>query len=137
MTTLTVFDLETGDFSRSLSIPKSADPLAQIRAGEGFKLGRFDKRSQRVDLTTGDVVDYQPPSPGAGYEWNVTSKRWVKRADVIAREARQAQAAQRIDELELSQRRPVRELLIDPNNAAARTRLVEIEAEIATQRERL
>lgn len=43
--------------------------------------GTYDHLSQRVDLETGDVVDWQPPRPvGDEYtdhEWDTGTKRWV------------------------------------------------------------
>jgi hypothetical protein len=48
------------------------------------------------------------------------------------RKARQAQA--RIDELEQKQKRPHRELVLDPGNAEAKRRLQAIDAQIAELR---
>jgi hypothetical protein len=39
--------------------------------------GRFDALSQRVDVTTGKVVDYQPPSPSPDHAWDASAKRWA------------------------------------------------------------
>jgi hypothetical protein len=55
--------------------------------------GMYDHLAQRVDIITGEVVDYQPPQPSADHEWNADTKRWqltaaaqdVINADAIAR----------------------------------------------------
>jgi len=55
--------------------------FAEIRDGEDFVEGSFDHLSQRVDIETGEVVDYQPPAPDATplntYSWDASIKRWV------------------------------------------------------------
>jgi hypothetical protein len=49
---------------------------------------------KKVDLKTGNVIDYQPPSPGDDlmqtWAWDATSKRWVasKTKAAIAKEQR-------------------------------------------------
>jgi hypothetical protein len=93
--------------------------------------GQFDPLSQRVDLETGQVVDYVPPAPDGDHEWDAQTKRWHKRADVRARELQRARALEQIAELEGRASRPMRELWINPANEAARRRLAEIEAQIA------
>jgi len=75
--------------------------------------GRYNPQTQRVDLETGRVVAYEAP-PDARH----LSDR--------------AQA--HIAALEEKQKRPVRELLLDPANSEARLRLAEIESQIAELR---
>lgn len=82
--------------------------------------GEFDHQSQRVDLQTGAVVDDQVLA-----EASRRSREQQQRRD---------HAALRIAELERKQLRPQRELQIDPTNEAARTRLAEIDAQIAALR---
>lgn len=47
-----------------------------------------DWRSQRVDLPTGDVVDWQPPAPAdtelATWSWDADARRWVAQPTVAA-----------------------------------------------------
>lgn len=63
--------------------------------------GVSDPFSQRVDLATGEVVDYRPPSPGDDelrtWGWHADTKRWVatKTVKAIAKEAR-AERTQRL-----------------------------------------
>jgi hypothetical protein len=81
--------------------------------------GSFNHRTQRVDVRTGNVVDYQPG------------------IDAVRDELLKQQAQDRIDALEAAQLRPIRELLIDPADATAKQRIIEIETEITTLRARL
>lgn len=62
--------------------------------------GRFDHLSQRVDLATGLVVDYQPPAPAADelrdWSWDAEVRRWVAVPTTLALAV---QARRRRDEL--------------------------------------
>lgn len=76
-------------------------------AGHGSFIGHVDPLSQKMDVTTRQLVDYKPPQPSPRHEWNPTTKRWqrqavLKRSEVLAR----------ISELEKGQHRTVREALI-------------------------
>lgn len=48
-----------------------------------------DWRSQRVDLATGDVVDWQPPAPPdtylATWSWDPAARRWMPQPTAEAR----------------------------------------------------
>lgn len=99
--------------------------------------GEHDHLSRRVDLASGQVVDFQPPSPGPDHEWNEGSRRWVKRADVLARESENVQIMHEIEQLERAADRPLREIALDGNNATALTRLRAIDERIALLRAKL
>lgn len=84
---------EDGMFTgRSIDCP--ADSLNQnVPNGHGCIMGPVDIPSQRVNMTTGLIVDYQPPQPSNNHVWNTTSKRW----DYVAPlEEEKAQAWDRI-----------------------------------------
>lgn len=85
-----------------------------------------DPLSQRVDVKTRKLVDYQPPAPSNDHEWDGATRRWHLS---MAAQQRQVVAA-KIKALEDEQHRPLRELTLDPTNAAARQRLESIEASI-------
>jgi hypothetical protein len=140
MKTITLFDLGTGQLKRVLTLPDHAIER-NVPEGLGVIQGRFDPLSQRVDLTTGAVVDYVPPQPDEDHEWrdNVINgrPRWVKKPEVVERELRVAGARREIERLESTQLRAMRELLIDSSNVEARGRLQEIEAAIAEKRKAL
>jgi hypothetical protein len=95
--------------------------------------GEFDYQSQRVDITSGTVVDFQPPQPSANHEWDDISKRWRLSPDVSAREERKLAARARIAHLEANvQPRAIRELSLAQPEALKR--LQEIDDEIAVLR---
>jgi hypothetical protein len=96
--------------------------------------GVHDALSKRIDLETGAVIDYQPPQPDADHEWDVGTRRWRRRADVVEREWRRERAGAQIADLERRQLRPMRELQLNPDNVEARTRLEQIEAQIVALR---
>ena len=52
-----------------------------LGADEAWIDGLHDHLSRRVDLTTGQVVDYQPPAPPdtehETFAWDASIKRWV------------------------------------------------------------
>lgn len=96
--------------------------------------GAHDHLSQRVDLETGEVVDYQPPSPGPDYEW--FNRRWILSAAAAAREATRRETLSEIAELERRQPRVIREVMlgVDPEATA---RLAKIESDIVALRAKL
>jgi hypothetical protein len=56
----TYYDLTTGEFTtRTVFSSRDVTPLAQRNCpqGCGWKLGQFDRETQRVDLETGEVVE--------------------------------------------------------------------------------
>jgi len=112
------------------------DGLLSVRLPAGTLAieGEFDHRSQRVDLVTGKVVNYRPPAPSGDHEWNVTERRWQVKA-ASGTEGRTAVIYARINSLEATQGRAVREATLgDP---AAIKRLKEIDAEIKDLRKEL
>lgn len=94
--------------------------------------GAFDHLSQRVELTTGFVVDFQPPAPDADHDWDARTRRWILKAAIAARNIRHEQALGRIAILEGSQARALREAALD--QPGAKERLANIDREIATLR---
>jgi hypothetical protein len=110
------YDPSTGLFTGRVIRCPDAALEANTPAGMAAIEGRFDERTQRVDVQTGEVVAYDaPPDP--------VEKRNRARA--------------RIRALEAKQKRPLRELSIDPSNDEAKRRLQEIDAEISELRRAL
>jgi len=132
------YNATTGEFLPRLFSGSSKLLEQNTPAGHVAIEGQFDPLSQRVDVETGEVVDYQPPQPDDDHEWREKvvegRPRWVKKREIVAREARAATAQADIDALERKQLRPMRELALDPSNAPARQRVAEIEAEIVAKR---
>src|ERR1039458_1425660 len=71
-----------------------------------------DRRSQRVDIVTGQLIDYQPPQPSSDHEWNATNKRWHLTQAVQAKQAARSTALAKIAALEASGVRCARELAL-------------------------
>lgn len=97
--------------------------------------GEFEAQSQRFDLELQQVVDFVPDRPGAGYEWDATKKRWLKRAEIQQAEADIETARGEIVRWEARAARPQRELLL--GDESARPFLEEAQAAIRTARGRL
>lgn len=76
------FDVETGLLHEKCVVlnVQSADvqTVARANAPAGHEPieGAYDHLSQRVDVPSGKVVDYQPPQPSTDHEWNHVTKRW-------------------------------------------------------------
>jgi hypothetical protein len=132
-----VYDPNTGMFT-GRTISCSAKWL-ELNTPQGFATieGRYDELSQRVDVETGEVIDWQPPQPDDDHEWSDDRKRWTLKPDVAGRRRKSREARARIAELESDQLRPQREMAIDPSNEEARNRLKDIEQEIADLRKDL
>jgi hypothetical protein len=94
--------------------------------------GHHDHLSKRVDVATGEIIEYQPPAPSADHEWNAETKRWQPTAAAADLASKRTSAAARIRSLEASQNRAVREHLLGAPAAAAR--LKAIDAEITSLR---
>lgn len=82
-------DPDTGLFvGKSWAGPLGAAPArGRLRAVDVTHVERFDWRSMRVDLATGEVVDYQPPAP-PDTEWETFAwdgKRWIGTPTLAAR----------------------------------------------------
>jgi hypothetical protein len=77
-------------------------------AGQSAYVGYVDPLAQKIDVATGQLIDYRPPKPTPAHEWNATTKRWQKPVGL-----KRPAALARIAELETGQHRTVRETLIN------------------------
>jgi hypothetical protein len=136
MKTFSLYEASTGLFTgKRLQCDEDALVTMRLPPGTLTMEGAYDHMSQRVDVTTGCVVDYHPLAPSADHEWNAASKRWQVRKGVRESEGRRAVVFARIHALETSQGRAIREATLgDPT---ALKRLKEIDAEIAALRAEL
>ncbi len=108
------YDARTGLFT-GVSIHTNLTSPEEVKAfiaentpaGHGAYVGYLDALSQRMDVSTGQIVDYQPPQPSPRHEWNPVTRRWQKQAAL-----KRSAALARIAELEKGQHRTVRETLI-------------------------
>lgn len=77
MTKWYLYKADDGLFTgRSIDCPPQYLEV-NVKEGEGCILGPVDPFSQRVDMATGELVDYQPPQPSANHTWDLGSRRWV------------------------------------------------------------
>lgn len=135
MKIVSFFRLDTGLFTGETFCASSAAPVhLNTPDGCGWKEGRYDALSQRVDLDSREVVDWQPPQPDENHEWNAITRRWIKRHDVREREVMRARAIEEIEDLERAQNRALREIALGDVCGTARERLASIDGRIASLR---
>lgn len=128
-----VFDKLTGIILARLNVP--AEQLsANIPEGCAAIEGAHDLASNRVDISTGRIVAYQPESPGSDYEWIADSGRWELSPDVLMARARRSSAKAQIVNKENALARAMRELALNPGDVSARQRISDIDQEIASLR---
>lgn len=110
-----IYDLQTGLFTGQAHHTNVKEPAAvaafideSTPPGHGAYIGKYvDYLSKKVDVSTGLLVEHQPPQPSRKHAWNPEAKRW----QVKNREQREIALA-RIAQLESSTHRAVRETLI-------------------------
>jgi hypothetical protein len=134
--TYSLYEAATGLFTgKRLHCDDDGLLAVRLPAGTLAMEGAFDHRSQRMDLSTGAVVAYRPPAPSSDHEWDNVGKRWQVKAAVRGAESRSAVIYARIQALEATQGRAVREATL--GDASAMKRLKEIDAEIHELRKEL
>jgi hypothetical protein len=140
-----LYVLSTGIFTGVVRTTGRRKEDLPVPAGYGFAEGSYDHLSQRLDLATGQVVDYQPPRPDDDHEWTETDadgtplRRWTLKPKVAERRARKAAASARIAELAAKEGRAIREHLLgivptEEDRAAGAMTLQEIHDEITSLR---
>lgn len=136
MKTVSFADAQSGLFNGMQCTASTEDGIA-LNTPKGMIAveGAHDDLSKRLDLTTGEVIDYQPPAPSADHEWNKATLRWQLSA--VARAVQLADAAARatIAAAESAQARAMRELLL--GDQSARARLQALDDDIAAARKQL
>lgn len=82
------YDPETGLFDGRRFSGSQRMLEANTPAGRCARAGAFDHLSQRIDLDTDEVTDYQPPAPPdtefETFGWDADIKRWVGAPTVAA-----------------------------------------------------
>lgn len=134
--TYAFYDEKTGLFASFHKTFNNAKSL-KVNTPDGYiaLAGRYDSLSQKVDIATGKVVDYQPPAPSADHVWDGTKKRWLLN-EAAANKAAASDAARRaIAQLEASQHRPLREFALGV--PGAKERLQALDEQIAAHRKDL
>lgn len=138
------FDSETGLYSGVRFEGPDVDVEANAPAGAVAMPACEFPHAMRLVKDT--LVDYQPPPPDDGYDWDEKSRRWVLNDIAIERQARDRSIKARIEALEASQARALREFAIgrgtkkdgsDMSTAELREALMKIDDEIAALRSQL
>jgi hypothetical protein len=137
MKTFSFFDPATGELSAETVTCSDRQADANTRPGLTRIEGGLDHLSQRVDIETGDVIDYQPPAPSDLHEWDASIKRWRLPDAVVAAQAEQRALLAMIQRIEARQPRALRELMLTPSDRDARQRIADLDSEIAALRAKL
>jgi hypothetical protein len=103
------YDAQTGIFSpRRFGAPDAANLALNTPAGHVAIEGAFDRDSQRVDVESGTVIDYQSAAPDEFHVWNSQAKQWEPTAERAKQLQDDEDARAQLDELD---RKTLRALL--------------------------
>ena len=138
------YNSTTGVFSPIAFSGNIVDVGINTPGGHTAIEGEFDHLAQKIDLQTGQVVDYQPPAPSNDvnnmWAWDAPTKRWAATPTLSAlKTVRVAEVQAAIEAQEKSQDRPQRELMSAfrlslPAPAVALNRMLAIDNEITRLR---
>ena len=86
MRTVSFYHKDTGLFNGA-HLTASSSTSVDINTPDGYAAidGHYDHLSQRIDVETKTVIDYQPPAPSVDHEWNIATKRWQLSAGAQAK----------------------------------------------------
>lgn len=136
MRSVRFYHKDTGIF-HDLTIVCSDDRAVELNTPENHSAidnpsdgSIYDHLSQKIDVSTGQVIDYIPTPPSDEHEWDGILRRWQLNATAVDREAKRSSADTRISVLAEEERHLIRRLILDPQDAVSRKRLEEIDAEI-------
>ncbi len=136
MKTYSFADARTGVFSGHRFSTSEIEHIS-VQTPEGVMrvAGAHDHLTKRVDIATGEIIDYQPPQPALDHEWSDTTKRWRLSAATQEKIDAARSARTKIAELEAQQPRALRELVL--GDASAIHRLKDIDDQIIELRTQL
>lgn len=120
MNAVSIYDKATGIIACHFFSSDESTIEANIPPGHAAVEGHHDASRKRVDLETGEIVDYTPPPPSA------------EELAAAERQAKHQASLMRIAQLEALQARPLREYTL--GDSTARDRLEAINNEIASLR---
>lgn len=132
------YDEITGLFTNHLAFSASClDRMVEANTLPGHKafIGDADPLSQKIDTSTGALVENRPTRPSDDHHWHPLMRQWVKRPEVQQREFQIADTKRRMLELEQKQARIDRDLRLRPNSVGAdgktpQQRLESLDAEL-------
>jgi hypothetical protein len=121
------YHAETGilhpkSIATDLADERDALTFAEANAPPGHVVlqGAFDHRRQRVDVATGAVVPYSPPTPSADHEWDEGTWAWRLNARAIAK----LDALEQLKALDSAQLRPLLEHALGIDGAKERLQAI-------------
>jgi len=127
-----IYSTESGHFRAAYTGPEDTIQ-EQLREGEAAIEGEFDGARQRVNPKSLEVEYVQPAPPGPGHLWD--GWRWIPDPVAMEAVALKQRALAKIEELEASQARPLREYVL--GLPGSKEKLTQIEGEIAQLRSEL
>lgn len=140
------YDLATGQFTGAWSSSPNSDDPVTIPAG----CGAFESasvRGKRLDLQTGELVDYRPPMPEetdrVGWAWDPAAGAWSAQPKLPLLQDRASEPVlAQLAQLDLQSARPVGEIALaqalgEPPPSAAVARLQSINTDKQALRQRL
>lgn len=128
MKTYSFYDKATGAIHPTIFSSDDDSQLANNTPADNIAIdGQFDSLSQRVDIATGLVLDYQPPAPSADHEWNAITKRWQLSAAAQSKIDNHNSAITGISSVELRSLRALREWALGMPGAADRLKAIDDE----------
>lgn len=134
------YRLTDGSFTGEVYGATSATPTwieMNKRNGRGLiEADSINIECQRVDLETGQVVEFVPDPP-EGFIWNPVRRVLEQDPVVLNRVDERNAAVNEIARLETAQHRALRELMLNITDESAVERLRSIDNQIAEQRKRL
>lgn len=138
MKTVRFYDETTGIFTGAIVNHSDPEQLKPPPGHKAFEGECHEMHAKRVDVSTGELVDWQPPAPSADHEWDDSTKRWKPNQAMVDRQAHHAHAHGRIRQLADTERHLIRKLILTATSgpqsapiAKARAELQAIEDEIA------
>lgn len=130
------YDEKTGLFvGRTYASPDDSTLAQHTPPGLKAMEGVHDHLSKAVNLSSGKVIEHQPPKPSEEHEWNAGTRRWQLTKEAQKRIAIRTSILGQIAHLEGGQHRTMREATL--GDQGAMRRLVEIEQKIIDLRKQL
>lgn len=101
--------------------------------GYGSRSDVSDWQSQRVDVATGKLVDWQPPRPDADHFWDPKTRRWLINPIVSERRLRESQLLTEIKSIDERLIRPMLEIQANPEDVDS----IQIRDTLRSQKDKL
>jgi hypothetical protein len=127
ISTWSFYDETTGVFSGHQFTGHESTLGLNAPPGHKAAEGRHDPLSKRIDVETGELVEYQPLQPSQDHVWDDATKRWRLSDHAQAKAAQRAAAVARIAILTESQHQYVRQHCLGDPSALEQLRAIDDE----------